>query len=491
MSRSLDHPFSSAFIRAIRGCFLQLSLLFEKFSRFRMMGDSFSMFISHTFRRGIVMQIMKRPITTEFRSCSTGIGAAVLLLLVFAQAACVLAQGEIKQTRAEQTAATVTPAEATIGVVSNEDSAEKKRASFPPDFKPDELRPHIEYLASDDLRGRSGVWGQAAARYIEDHFRKLKLQPLFDGEYLQVIPGPTREDGRKTVYGQNVGAWLPGSDPKLRGEFVVVSAHYDHLGTREGKIFHGADDNASGTSMVLEVARKFASLKQRPARSMVFVAFDLEEHMLWGSRWFASHAPWKTEQIKLFITADMIGRSLGNLPISTAFVMGSEHGSTLADTLDEIGEPAGLNIARMGIDLIGTRSDYGPFRDRKIPFLFFSTGEHPDYHKPTDTPEKINYEQVAAVSSLVFRVTRRVADSETPPEWVEEVEPTLEEVRAVHRISELLLKAGRDGSLNKFQQFIVTQAEVQTRQVLERGVVTPEERVGLIRTAQILLLSVF
>lgn len=402
-----------------------------------------------------------------------------------------IAQDEITQVKAEQTAgpAAVENSAATSSVeVVPEKSA---RISFVPGFKPEDMRPHVEYLASDDLRGRTGLSGQAAARYIEDHFRKLKLLPLFDGEYLQKIPGPPREDGRKTIYGQNVGAWLPGSDPQLRDEFVIVSAHYDHLGMREGKIFHGADDNASGTSMVLEVAERFVSLKKRPARSMVFLAFDLEEHMLWGSRWFASHAPWEMEQIKLFITADMIGRSLGNLPIATAFVMGSEHGSTLPGTLDEIGEPAGFNIARMGIDLIGTRSDYGPFRDRKVPFLFFSTGEHPDYHKPTDTAEKINYEQVAAVSSLVFRVTKNVAESETPPVWVETVEPQLAEVKAVHRISELLLEAGRNGELNTFQQFIVTQAEVQTRLILERGTVTPEERVGLIRTAQILLLSVF
>jgi hypothetical protein len=402
-----------------------------------------------------------------------------------------VAQDEVTQVKAEQTAEPATVENAAATSSDEKDVAKSTRASFVPGFKPEDVRPHVEYLASDDLRGRSGMWGQAAARYIEDHFRKLELLPLFDGEYLQTIPGPPREDGRKTIYGQNVGAWLPGSDPELRDEFVIVSAHYDHLGMREGKIFHGADDNASGTSMVLEVARKFAALKERPARSMVFLAFDLEEHMLWGSRWFASHAPWEMEQIKLFVTADMIGRSLGNLPIATAFVMGSEHGSTLPGTLDAIGEPAGFNIARMGIDLIGTRSDYGPFRDRKVPFLFFSTGEHPDYHKPTDTADKINYEQVAAVSSLVFRVTRSVAESETPPVWVEKIEPQLAEVRAVHRISELLLEAGRNGELNTFQQFIVTQAEVQTRLILERGTVTPEERVGLIRTAQILLLSVF
>lgn len=424
--------------------------------------------------------------------------AAYSVAALFVWSVCVAmhsasAQDDVRQVRAEQAVnpSPVTNAEATSTTDSGKKPQKNKRVSFVADFKPEEMRPHIEYLASDDLRGRRGIGGQAAARYIEDHFRRLKLQPLFAGEYLQIIPGPTRDDGRKTVYGQNVGAWLPGRDPELRDEFVIVSAHYDHLGMREGKIFHGADDNASGTSMVLEVARKFASLKTRPARSMVFLAFDLEEHMLWGSRWFAEHAPWKMKQIKLFTTADMIGRSLGNLPIATAFVLGSEHGSTLPDTLDRTGEPEGLNIARMGIDLIGTRSDYGPFRDRKVPFLFFSTGEHPDYHKPTDTPEKIDYEQVAAVSSLVFRVTHSVANSDTPPEWVEQVEPQLEEVRAVHRISELLVEAGRNGGLNTFQQFIVTQAEVQTRQILDRGTVTPEERVGLIRTAQILLLSVF
>lgn len=374
---------------------------------------------------------------------------------------------------------------------SAEAAAPEDQIRFRPDIVPDEVRPHIEYLASDELQGRRGRWALASARYLVAQYQKLKLLPLFDGDYLQVIPGPDREDGRKTVYGQNVGAWLPGSNPDLRDEFVIVSAHYDHLGTRDGSIFHGADDNASGTSMVLEVAEKFASMEQRPARSIVFLNFDLEEHMLWGSRWFVSHAPWKISQVKLMITADMIGRSLGNLPISTAFVMGSEHGSTLPATLDRIGEPAGLNIARMGIDLIGTRSDYGPFRDSKVPFLFFSTGEHPDYHKPTDTSEKINYDQVAAVSSLILRVSKDVAEAEMPPEWVEQVDPNLEEVRSVHRISKLLMDAGDQGQLNTFQQFIVTQAEVQTRMILERGAVTPEERVGLIRTAQILLLSVF
>jgi Zn-dependent M28 family amino/carboxypeptidase len=367
--------------------------------------------------------------------------------------------------------------------------SERKR--FRPMIEAHEVRPHVEFLASDELRGRRGRDALKAAEYLRAHFERLELQPLFsDGDYFQSIPGPPRDDGTETRYGQNVGAWLPGSDPKLRDEFIVVSAHYDHLGVRGGEIHPGADDNASGTSMLLEVAEEFAALQPSPKRSMVFIGFDLEERLLWGSRWFASHPPWPIEQIKLFTTADMIGRSLGDLPLNTVFVLGSEHGSGLDATLDEIGEPEGLTTARMGIDLIGTRSDYGPFRDRKIPFLFFSTGEHPDYHKPTDLPDRINYEQVAAVSSLIFRVTQTVADADTTPEWDEEVEPQLSEVRSVHRIATTLLATG-EGKLNNFQKFIVNQAEVTTRQILERGRVTPDERVALIRIAQILLLSVF
>lgn len=372
---------------------------------------------------------------------------------------------------------------------------------FEPVIAPEDVRPHVEILASDQFEGRRGAAGVRAARYLVDCFRELKLQPLFGDRYYQPIPGPDREDGSRTWYGQNVGALLPGSDENLKSELVIVSAHYDHLGERQGVIYHGADDNASGTSMLLEVARQFAQGESRPRRSIAFVGFDLEEHMLWGSRWFAAHPPVPVSRIRFFITADMIGRSLGDLPISTVFVLGSEHGSGIPDLLDRIGRPRGLHVARMGIDLIGTRSDYGPFRDRKIPFLFFSTGEHPDYHKPTDTADRIDYAQVARVSSLILKVAAEVSNADHGPEWISSVEPDVSEVQAVHSIARMLLEADdaaaddrQDTSartLTGFQRFIVRQAEVSTRRILERGTVTPSERTSLIRTAQVLLLSVF
>jgi len=359
-------------------------------------------------------------------------------------------------------------------------------------ISPDEIREHVEWLADPARRGRARRDAYPVGDYIKARFEKAGLQPLFENDsFFQSIPGPTRKDGTKTRYGRNVGGWIPGSDPKLRNEFIIVSAHFDHLGSRGGTFFPGADDNASGTSMLLEAATAFAESGRPTRRSVVFIGFDLEEYLLWGSRWFAAHPPWPIENVKLFITADMIGRSLGDLPIRTVFVMGGEHGSGLDETLAGLGTPRDLNIAPLGIDLIGTRSDYGPFRDRKVPFLFFCTGQHPDYHKTTDTPDKINADQIASIGDYILQVARHVADADTTPKWNRDPQPRMAEVKALHHIATLLQQAEGFQKLNTLQKYIVSQAELKARQAIERGSLTTSERAGLIRTAQFLLLSVF
>ena len=355
-----------------------------------------------------------------------------------------------------------------------------------------DVRPHIELLAGPEFRGRSGHDAVRAAEYIRRHFQELGLRPLFaGGSYFQEIPGISDEQGNLPLVGRNVGAWLPGSDPELRDEFVIVSAHHDHLGVRGGRIYYGADDNASGVSMMLEVARRLAEADVAPRRSVAFVGFDLEERMLWGSRWFAAHPPWPLEQVKLFITADMIGRSLGNLPIPTVFVLGSEYAPALRATLDAVGTPEGLEAARLGIDLVGTRSDYAPFRDQQVPFLFFSTGEHPDYHTPQDTPDRIDYEKVAQVSTLILNVCRHTADADQAPVWRDDPGLHLDEARALHRIAGLLLEADGGEKLTSLQRLLVSQARNRTGQILERGEMTAAERSALVRLAQLMLLSVF
>ncbi len=358
-----------------------------------------------------------------------------------------------------------------------------------------EVRPHIEFLASPQLQGRGGPQRTIAAKYLRDRFEEFGLEPLFaDDSYYQPIPGAKRAgDAEPPVIGINVGGWIPGSDPKLKDEFVIISAHYDHLGVRQGEIYPGADDNASGVAMMLETAREVAAMQVKPRRSLVFVGFDLEEEMLWGSRWFASHPPWKLDRLKLFITADMIGRSLGNLDLPTVFVLGSERAPFLQDVLDETPVPEGLELARLGIDLIGTRSDYGPFRDRKIPFLFFSTGQHGDYHTPRDVAERVDYEKVARVSRVVLSIAVRVANSDGSPEWADEVAPDLAEASAIHRITELVLEADRNGerSINGLQRFFVSQVHAKTGNALRLGRLTGAERQWLTRSSQLLLLSVF
>jgi hypothetical protein len=364
----------------------------------------------------------------------------------------------------------------------------------------DALRRHIEYLASPKLEGRGTPRGkQLALNYIRRQFQDLQLEPLFgEAGFIQEIPGPAGKDGKKAIIGRNIGAWLAGSDPELRDEFVILSAHYDHLGVdKEGRIYTGADDNAGSVAMMLEVARRLAGEAQRPRRSVVFLSCDLEENLLWGSRWFVAHPPWPIKQVKLFITAEMIGRTLGDLPLKTIFVMGAERGTGLCDLVNGFEVPPELEVAQLGIDVVGTRSDYGPFQSEKIPFLFFSGGEHPDYHTPRDTADRVDYDRVANVSRLIEKACRVTANAEAAPAWVDRPKHEIGEIRTLHGITELLLKlddsaetSGRK-KLTQLQRFTVTNMHQKTAQILERGTVLPEDRPGVVRNAQILLLTVF
>jgi len=333
-----------------------------------------------------------------------------------------------------------------------------------------DIRPHVEYLASPELEGRGTARGKDLSRqYLIRQFEELHLEPLFGkGSFEQDIPGPRAKNVERPVLGKNIGAWLEGSDMAVRDEFIVLSAHYDHLGVENGQVYPGADDNAGSVAMMLEVARHFARAENRPRRSLIFLSCDLEEKMLWGARWFVAHPPRPLEKIKLFITAEMIGRTLGDLPMKTIFVLGS-----------------------------GTRSDYGPFQSEKVPFLFFSGGEHADYHTPRDTAERVDCQRAAHVANLIAEVCRRVADAEATPLWTDKPARELDEVRTLRRITDLVLQsddAARDEGkprLSPLQRFTVTNVHSRATQIIERGEMKPEERPWLIRSAQLLLLTVF
>jgi Zn-dependent M28 family amino/carboxypeptidase len=395
---------------------------------------------------------------------------------------------------------------ATLGRPANATAAEESSPPQPqesvavPAISRESVRRHIDYLASPKLEGRGTSRGKQLARdYIKRELEEMHLEPLFgESGYEQNIPGVADQQGQPTSLGKNLGGWIRGSDPALRDEFVILSAHYDHLGVDgTGHIYAGADDNAGSVAMLLEVARQFATGGQAPRRSLVFLSCDLEEKMLWGARWFVAHPPWPMKQVKLFITAEMIGRTLGDLPLKTIFVMGSEHGSGLRDIVNSSSDPAEMGVSHLGIDIVGTRSDYGPFQSEKVPFLFFSGGQHPDYHTPRDTPERVDATRVARVSNLIAAVCRKVAQADSAPTWIERPSRDLDEIRTLHGVTDLVLKADAAAvqsggkQLSQTQRFTVTSMHQKTAQILARGTIQADERPWIIRTAQLLLLTVF
>lgn len=229
---------------------------------------------------------------------------------------------------------------------------------------------------------------------------------------------------RKTV--RNVVAAIPGSDPALQKEWVVVGAHYDHLGLGDknslapsqiGQIHHGADDNASGTAGVLELARLAAKNPQEWKRSVLFITFAGEELGLFGSSYFVNHPTITLKNIAAMINMDMIGR-LNN---DRLFVGGVGTSPSFKSSLEDINKNVHLQLdySNSGYGA----SDHMSFNAKKIPVLFIFSGLHSDYHKPSDTYDKINSAGAIKVLSLVYMMADRVASEDKHLEYVEVKEP--------------------------------------------------------------------
>ena len=207
---------------------------------------------------------------------------------------------------------------------------------------------------------------------------------------------------------RNVIGVLPGSDPKLADEYIVVGAHYDHVGFNEdGEIWNGADDNGSGTVTLLGMARSLSSLPmdQRPKRSIVFVAFSGEEVGLVGSYHFLVQGLVPTEKIAAMVNTDMVGRSLDH----SVYAVGTKSAAGLKGMVEQAGEGLAIKV-RFDNEEFFDRSDQVGFYYAGIPILFFNTDEHEDYHKPTDTSDLILYDDMAQIGVLTYRMIRSLAD---------------------------------------------------------------------------------
>jgi hypothetical protein len=351
----------------------------------------------------------------------------------------------------------------------------------------DRLRAVVETLASPEFGGRSGDAAEKSVSYLIEQFRGLGLAPLFEGDYIQSIPG--KEAG--TTQGRNVGALLRGSDAKLRAEFVIVAAHFDHLGVRGGKLYPGADDNASGVAMMLEVARSLAKAPSPPRRSMIFVGFDLEEIGLFGSRYFVAHPPVVLDKVVLFVTADMIGRSLAGVCDSYVFVMGSENAPGLRPWINKAAQGRPLTVGLLGADiLVLNRSDYGPFRSRGIPFLFFTTGENPRYHRPEDTADTLNYPKLTSISQMIEQIIANAADAPVVPRWQKNPDNPFEEAVTIRDVLRLFVKNSDSLKIGIPQLFLINNTLSALDGIVERGKITVDERARVLQAARVVLFTV-
>jgi len=219
----------------------------------------------------------------------------------------------------------------------------------------------------------------------------------------------------------NVIGVLPGADPQLRGENIVIGAHYDHIGlgyygtrdaTAEGQIHNGADDNASGTTVLMHLAERLSRRQNRPARSVVFVAFTAEELGLYGSNYYVNHPSFPIDATKAMLNLDMVGRMRDNRITAAGIDTAKEFRAIVTAAGQEVGVEVVLSQRSAG------GSDHVSFYNKNIPILHFYTGTHEDYHKPTDDWEKLNIEGMLKVSDLVLAVLDKIAVSKEPPTFV-------------------------------------------------------------------------
>jgi hypothetical protein len=356
------------------------------------------------------------------------------------------------------------------------------------------LKAHVETLASPAFAGRRDEGAAKARAYLIEEFHKLGLAPLFGGSFAQDVTGKGPDD----VLGVNVGVKLEGTDPTLRDRWLILGAHYDHLGTHDDVIYPGADDNASGVAMMLEVARALSVSSARPRRSIAFVGFDLEERGpngefgLRGSQFFARHSPVPLDKVSLFITADMIGRSLGGVCDRMVFVLGSEHEPEVRSWIARGAEGKPIEVGLLGSDmLVIDRSDYGPFRSRKIPYLFFTTGENPLYHSPRDVAETLDYPKLEAISRMIHSVVRQALDGDVEPNWAARPDYPVAEALAVRSVIRTLLDHKDALKIGAYQQGLMGQTIRAIDEIALRGSMTPAERSKIARTAQVILFTVF
>ena len=262
------------------------------------------------------------------------------------------------------------------------------------------LEQHVYTLASDSLKGRKAGTdhGRMAADYIAAQFEEIGIKPFLASGFLQIFDWKF----------QNVVGIIPGNDSILKHEYIIVGAHYDHLGVRNGEIYNGADDNASGVAVLIELARELKREQLNLKRSIILVAFDAEEIGLLGSYNFSNLPNISKNNVKLMISIDMVGwyeksgkvkyQGTGTIKTGKKLILKDEY------------TPKELNVVAKKFEVIPGTDSY-PFRKKGIPTLWVTTGIVSPYHKPQDDAHLIDYNGMALITENLKNVILNYDDN--------------------------------------------------------------------------------
>ena len=289
----------------------------------------------------------------------------------------------------------------------------------------DELKTHLYIVAADEMEGReTGSEGQKkAGRYLIQQYEKMGVSPPKSmKDFYQIVPKEALLGRRGNLpESENILAFIEGSEKPE--EVIVISAHYDHVGMSKGEIYNGADDDGSGTVALLEIAEAFQVAKKSgkgPKRSILFLHVTGEEHGLLGSKYYAENPIFPLANTVANLNIDMIGRcDPGNCGKDYVYVIGSE---MLSSDLKKISENANSSTTKLELNYkyddpndkerLYYRSDHYNFAKNGIPVIFYFDGIHEDYHKPTDTADKIDYVALKKRTQLVFATAWELANRE-------------------------------------------------------------------------------
>ena len=303
---------------------------------------------------------------------------------------------------------------------------DRKSVKYAKTIMAEELKEKLYVYASDEFEGRGtpSKGQELAIKFLEDHYVSNNISPLQEDNYFQVVPPPKRFEkwwGKSDIKPKNVVAYIEGDEHP--DEYIILSAHLDHVGMEDGEIFNGADDDGSGTVALLEIAEAFkeaANNGHGPNRSIVFLHVTAEEMGLIGSKYYTDNPIVPLKNTVTNLNVDMIGRTDPQRPKRNReyiYIIGSDK---ISQELHDINEEVNNIYLDIDLDYIFNaedhpdrfyyRSDHYNFAKKGVPIIFYFSGTHEDYHQPTDTVEKIQYDLLELRTRLIFHTAWELAN---------------------------------------------------------------------------------